>query len=172
MRRRFRALYGSGPLHLIALIGCFAITALIVVKLADNPSRWDLLLWFLGAVLLHDLVLFPLYTALDRLAQGRRLTHPSSVNFLRVPALLSGTWLLISAGLVFQLDPGPYEAATGLEPTPYLERWLALTAVLFLASGVLYAATARRRRSHDGGAEYQPISHASSAAGGNGRDAR
>ena len=170
--KRFRSLYGSGPLHLIALVACFALTALVVVKVAGSDSRWDLLIWFVGAVALHDLVLFPLYTALDRLAQGRRLSHPSAVNFLRVPTLLSVLALLISAGLVFGLDTSAYAGATGTEPTPYLERWLALTAVLFLVSGVLYAATARRRSSHSGGDDAQAASHASNAAGGSGRDAR
>ena len=157
--KRFRSLYGSGPLHLIALVACFALTALVVVKVAGSDSRWDLLVWFLGAVALHDLALFPLYTALDRLAQGRRLTHPSAVNFLRVPTLLSALALLISAGLVFGLDARAYAGATGIEPTPYLERWLALTAVLFLASGVFYAATARRRGNDAGGEDAHAASH-------------
>ncbi len=139
---RLRGVYGSGPLHLIAILASFAIAGYAVVRLADSPKRWELLLWFLGAVALHDLVLFPLYTLLDRLAQGRR-PH-AAVIYLRVPALVSGVLLLVSAGLVFSTAPRAYAAATGLQPTPYLERWLAITAVLFLASGVLYALRARR----------------------------
>ncbi|MBA3860866.1 MAG: hypothetical protein H0X56_02735 [Solirubrobacterales bacterium] len=51
------------------------------------------------------------------------------------------------AGLICSLSPGSYEGATGLQPTPYLERWLAITAVLFVASGLLYALRARRSAS-------------------------
>jgi len=141
---RFRGLYGSGPLHLIAVTASFAIAAYVAVKLSGNVNRWELLLWFVGAVALHDLVLFPLYAALDRIAQGRR--PRAAVNYLRIPALLSGLLLLISAGLVFSTAPDTYASATDLRPTPYLERWLAVTAVLFVASGLLYALRARRRR--------------------------
>ena len=172
MRSRFKSLYGATPLHLIALVACFALTALVVVKLAGSDSRWDLLLWFLGAVALHDLVLFPLYTGLDRLALGRRLPRARAVNFVRVPALLSGFALLVSLGLVFELAPDTYASASGLQPTPYLERWLGLTLALFLASGLLYAVTARRSASQAGGASSQPASQASSPAAGSGRDAR
>ena len=172
MRRRFKSLYGSGPLHLIALVACFALTLLVAVKLAGSDARWDLLLWFLGAVALHDLVLFPLYTALDRLALGRRLPRARAVNYVRVPALLSGFALLISAGLVFTLAPETYASATGLQPAPYLERWLGLTLALFVASGLLYAVTARRSPSQAGGDSSHAASQASSPSAGSGRDAR
>jgi hypothetical protein len=139
---RFRSLYGTSPLHLVAVVASFAIAGLAVAKLAQSPARWDLLLWFLGAVALHDLVLFPLYTLLDRIAGGRR--PRAAVNYVRVPALISGVLLLISAGLVLSAAPETYESATGLRPDPYLERWLAITAVLFVGSGVVYAVRARR----------------------------
>jgi hypothetical protein len=142
VRKRFRAVYGSGPLHLIAVVASFAIAAYVILKLADSPARWKLLLWFLAAVVLHDFVLFPLYTLLDRLAQGRR--PRAAVNYLRVPALVSAVLLLVSAGLVLSTAPGTYASASGLRPTPYLERWLAITAALFVASGLLYALRARR----------------------------
>jgi hypothetical protein len=61
--------------------------------------------------------------------------------------MLSGLLFLMFAGLICSLSPDTYESATGLQPTPYLERWLAITAVLFLASGLLYALRARRSAS-------------------------
>jgi hypothetical protein len=143
--QRFRGLYGTGPLHLVAIAASLAIAAYAVSKVAGSDSRWDIALWFAGAVALHDFVLFPLYTLLDRLAAGRR--PRAAVNYVRVPAVVSGLLLAISAGLVFQLQPGAYENASGLRPDPYLERWLAITAALFLASGLLYAVRARRRPS-------------------------
>jgi hypothetical protein len=141
--RRFRALYGTGPVHLIAVLFSFVVAAYAVSQVAQSDSRWLLLLWFLGAVAFHDLVLFPAYGLLDRLAVRRR---PSSrVNYVRVPVLLSALLLAISAGMVFQLAPETYEGASGLRPDPYLERWLAITAGLFIASWLLYLVRARRR---------------------------
>ncbi len=142
---RFRELYGTTPLHLLAVVASFAVAFYAALKIADSPSGWRIAAWFAGAALVHDLVLWPLYTVLDRIAGGRR--PGPAVNYVRVPALLSGLLGLTWIGLILRLAPDTYRAATGLEPEPYLERWLAVTAVLFLASGVLYAVRARRSRS-------------------------
>ncbi len=139
---RFRALYGSTPLHLIALVASLAITFYTALKIADYDTAPKIALWIVGAALAHDLVLFPLYTLLGLLAGGNRPRR--GVNHVRVPAMLSGLLFLMFAGLICSLAPGSYEGASGLQPTPYLERWLAITAVLFLASGLLYALRARR----------------------------
>lgn len=144
--RRFRALYGSGPLHLLAVLASLAISGYAVSLLAQYESRWQMLLWFAGAVLLHDLVVYPLYTGLDRLARGQR--PAGAVNYVRVPVLLSGILLAMFAPLILTLSPDTYEAATGLEPPAYLQRWLAISAVLFLGAALLYAV--RARRSGDG----------------------
>ncbi len=139
---RFRALYGSGPIHLLALLASLAISGYAASRLAQLDTRWDILLWFIGAIALHDFVLFPLYTGLDRLAGGRRLG--GGVNYVRVPVLLSLLLLLLFLPLILTLSPGPYESATGLQPESYLRNWLAVSAVLFLAAGVAYALHARR----------------------------
>lgn len=140
---RLRTLYGTTPLHLVAVLASFALALYAAVKVVDATTNWwKILIWFLAAVALHDFVLFPLYTALDRIAGGRRLGR--AVDHVRVPALLSALFLLISLPLVLQLAPDTYANATGLRPTPYLERWLLVTAALFIASGVLYALRARR----------------------------
>ncbi|PZS19620.1 MAG: hypothetical protein DLM60_09890, partial [Pseudonocardiales bacterium] len=64
------------------------------------------MLWFLGAVIAHDLVLFPLYALADRsLSTGLRSLRPGSppgrtpprvaaLNYLRVPILGTGLLLL------------------------------------------------------------------------------
>lgn len=110
-------------------------------RLAQLDTRWDILLWFIGAIALHDLVLFPLYTALDRLAGGGRLG--GGVNYVRVPVLLSLT-LLLFLPLILTLAPGTYESATGYEPESYLRNWLAVSTALLLVAGVAYALRARR----------------------------
>ena len=141
---RFRDIYGSSPLHLVAVVASFAVAFYAALKIADSPSGWRIAVWFVGAAIAHDLVLWPLYTVLDRIAGGRR--PGPAVNYVRVPVLLSGLLGLTWIGLILELAPDSYRAATALEPEPYLERWLAVTAVLFLASGLLYALRARRSR--------------------------
>jgi Kef-type K+ transport system membrane component KefB len=142
---RFRALYGSTPLHLIALAASLALTAFTALKIAEYPTAFEIALWLVGAALVHDLVLFPLYTLLGLLAGGNRPRR--ATNFVRVPAMISGLLFLMFVPLICSLAPDSYEGASGLRPEPYLERWLAITAVLFLASGLLYALRARRSAS-------------------------
>ncbi len=139
---RFRDIYGTTPLHLVAVVASFAVAFYAALKIADSPSGWRIAIWFVGAAIAHDLVLWPLYTVLDRIAHRRRLGR--AVNYVRVPVLLSALLGLTWIGLILQLAPDSYAAATGLQPEPYLERWLAVTAALFLASGLLYAIRARR----------------------------
>jgi hypothetical protein len=141
---RFRDLYGSSPLHLVTVAASFAVAFYAALRIADSPSGWRIAYWFVGVALAHDLVLWPLYTVLDRIAGGRR--PRAAVNYVRVPALLSALLGLTWVGLILELAPDTYRGATGLEPGPYLERWLAVTAGLFLASGLLYAVRARRSR--------------------------
>jgi hypothetical protein len=139
---RFRALYGSSPLHLIALVASLALTAYAALKIADTGSGAKIALWLVGGALAHDLVLFPLYTLLGLLAGANRPRR--ATNFVRVPAMISGLFFLMFVPLICSLAPETYQSASGLRPEPYLERWLAITAVLFLASGLLYALRARR----------------------------
>ncbi len=137
--------YGAGPLHLLALLASFAFVGYIVARVATVDHRWQILLWFVGALVLNDFIVFPLYSLADRSwrSQGRR--HPETmnrvpwINHLRAPAVISGVLLLISFPMVFRLDPTDYQRATNLTPDPYLARWLLITGVLFAASALLYA---------------------------------
>ncbi len=143
-----RRLYGAGPLHLLALLACFALAAAAAVHIGHDPLRLRYAVWFVGAALAHDLLLFPLYALLDRSAGGlvhrRRRPATGSVNFVRVPVLLSGLLLLVFAPVIFQRSELAFGAASGLDQNPYLVRWLAISGVLFLASAVLYAVRGRR----------------------------
>lgn len=140
----FRVRYGSSPLQLLAVAGCLALSGTAVVQLVHSSALLRIVLWFLGAVVAHDLVLCPLYTAADR-ALGRVLSG-GSVNWVRVPALLSGLLLL----LFWPSSPalhseGSYRYASGLDQPAFLGRYLAVVAVLFLGSGLLLALTRLRR---------------------------
>ncbi len=151
----WRRRYGSSPLHLLALIACFALSAYAALQVSGNPAVVRIGLWFLGAVIAHDLVLFPLYALADRCLTGLRGRRPATpargtVNYLRVPALLSGLLLLVFCPLILRRGDGPYGAASDLDQAPYLRHWLLIAAALFLGSAVVLAVRTGRRAATDG----------------------
>lgn len=144
----FRRAYGAAPWHLLLLGGCFAVTGWIALRLAGEASAGRMLLWFLGAVIAHDLVLFPVYASLDRVlrrALGRGGTA-SPLNHVRVPALGAGLLFLVYLPGILGLGDGTYLAATGLAPRTMLGRWLAVSGALFAGSALLYAVRWLARR--------------------------
>src|SRR6201996_8588087 len=144
--------YGASPLHLLTMIGSFALAGYAAAELLPvNPV--GILVWLVAAVIGHDLLLMPLYTLADRSATAvfrhRPLNLPAGpwINYLRVPAVLSGVLLLIWFPLIFRL-PARFPASTTLPLDPYLWHWLAVTRALFLLSATALAlrlGTARRR---------------------------
>ncbi len=141
-----RRLYGAGPLQLLALVASFALAAAALSKLLDaGTATRNVLLWLLGAIVLHDFVLFPLTTLLDRVAgRSPHLRGVPAVNYLRVPALLSGLLFLVWFPLILGLSTKRYEGAAALTTDVYLPRWLGITGALFAASAILYAIRLRR----------------------------
>ena len=145
--RRFASWYGAHPLHLVVLLASFALAGYAAVRFVpDNPV--GIALWFVGAAVSHDLLLFPLYSVVGvALVRGWRrgaaLPVVPWVNYVRVPALLSGLLLLVWFPLIFQLPAG-YSNTTALSTEHYLEHWLAITAALFLISAILFAVRLRR----------------------------
>ncbi|MFJ7995762.1 hypothetical protein ACIQ7D_01060 [Streptomyces sp. NPDC096310] len=135
----FRGVYGESPLHLVVLLASLALCGYALVRLlrGDWPA---IAVWFVGAALLHDLVLVPLYTGADWLTHkvlgGRRRTSWKDINWLRVPFFLSLLLLLVYWPLVLRDSPG-YKLTTGLSTDVFLGRWLLISAVLFAATGVL-----------------------------------
>ena len=137
---RFAQRYGESPLHLAGFAVSFAVAGWAALQLADLRNAFTILVWFAGAILLHDLVLYPAYTALDRALQGA----PFGINYVRVPAMLSGLLFLVWFPLILERSPGLYRSVTGVEPPDYLARWLLITAALF--AGSLAVAVLRRAR--------------------------
>lgn len=64
----FRRRYGASPLHLLLVLASFALAAYAGVRLLKGDTL-GVALWFVGAALLHDLVLLPFYAVTDRAAQ-------------------------------------------------------------------------------------------------------
>ncbi|WP_327316851.1 hypothetical protein [Streptomyces sp. NBC_01235] len=141
---RPRNLVGS-PFPLLLLAASFALAAYAGVRLLAD-DWFGVALWLVGAALLHDLVLLPLYAAADRAvagglgAAGRR----EWVMYVRVPAALSALLLLVWFPLITGTVDRRYRSATGLSPDGFLARWLLITAVLFAASALLLALRSRR----------------------------
>lgn len=152
MLRRWKALYGASPLHLLALLASFALAGYAALQARTGPLPARMLAWFVGAVVVHDLVLYPLYALADRslaaLVHRRRPTDDlrprGTVNYVRVPALLSGLLLLMFWPLVTGHSEPSYRAASGLGTSVYLGRWLLLSGVAFASSALLYAVRAGR----------------------------
>lgn len=151
-----RRWYGAGPLHLLAFLASFALAGYAALRLlGGNPVGVGI--WFVGCIIGHDLLLFPLYALADSslvTVLRRRTPTPAPdkpapvpwVNHVRFPAVVSGILLLVWAPLIFRLPAG-FDAITSLSTEPYLERWLAVTGVLFAGSAALYAVRLRAARS-------------------------
>ncbi|MFJ9852710.1 hypothetical protein [Streptomyces sp. NPDC101150] len=159
--------YGEGSLHLLLMLASFALTGYAGLRLLDG-DEWPLVVvWFVGAALVHDLVLLPLYSLADRAvcaATAGAGRHRAWTAYVRVPAVLSGLLLLVWFPLIAGSAGTPagaaarYELATGLPGEEFLARWLLITAGLFGLSALLLlggaaaprlrgaAARARRRR--------------------------
>lgn len=143
---RLRTGYGAGLRHALLMILCFTIAGWVVLRLAGEPTATHMLLWFVGAVVAHDLILFPIYAAVDRALRrvtlgGRRGVAPlrtSLLNHVRVPTLAAGLLFLVFLPGVLGLSQDTYRAATGQDRFPYLARWLTISGGLFLISATAW----------------------------------
>ncbi|MFD9359659.1 hypothetical protein [Streptomyces sp. NPDC060031] len=146
----FRRRYGASPLHLLLVLASFALAVYAGLRLLQGDTL-GVAVWFVGAALLHDLVLLPLYSVTDRAAQALFTRGPGptppvprvSVNYVRVPAFVSGVLLLVWWPLVLRRVEH-YTAATALPAGGFLGRWLLITAALFAASAVILVVRTRR----------------------------
>ena len=110
-----------------------AVAAYALMRVFDvvgDPLR--VALWLIGAILAHDLVLFPLYALLGLIAGGalvpearRSRLRVAALNHLRAPALASGLLLLVWFPLIAARAPRTFMRSTGLDVNVYLDRWLA-----------------------------------------------
>ncbi len=141
------------PLAVLSLLGCFALAGYAASRVVVAGPWLGIVVWFVGAAIAHDLVLYPLYALADSRAQGRlrRRARPLPavagvpwINYLRVPLGLSMLLLAVWFPLIVGLRAAAYEGATGLGTGVFLGRWLAVTGALFLGSALLYALRIRR----------------------------
>ncbi|MCZ0982123.1 hypothetical protein O1L60_33275 [Streptomyces diastatochromogenes] len=162
----FRRRYGASPLHLLLVLASFALACYAGLRLLRGDPL-GVALWFVGAALLHDLVLLPLYAVTDLavqrvLGRGRGRGHGQGqgragtgegrergnsprawINHIRVPAFVSGMLLLVYWPLILG-QVGHYTSTTGLPAGVFLGRWLLITAGLFAASAAVLAVRLRK----------------------------
>ncbi|MGW7257426.1 hypothetical protein [Streptomyces sp. NPDC054834] len=137
----------GSPLQLLLLACSFALAGYAGLRLLGG-DWFRVALWVVGAALLHDLVLLPLYAAADRAlvrslgAVGRR----GRVLYVRVPAALSGLLLLVWFPLISGQVSERYRSGAGLSTEGFLSRWLLITSVLFGGSALLLALRVLRLR--------------------------
>ncbi|MFI6874987.1 hypothetical protein ACIBL6_16285 [Streptomyces sp. NPDC050400] len=137
----------GSPLQLALLVCSFALAAYAGVRLLDGD--WlGVTVWIVGAALLHDLVLVPLYSAADRalLAAAGAMGQRARVGYVRVPAALSLLLLLVWFPLISGMTDTRYRSATGVPPDAFLPHWLLITAALFGGSALLLAGSVLRER--------------------------
>lgn len=153
--KRLSHLYGAGPFHALLMLGGLAFSIYLGSRIIQVSAAGWIFIWLIGAVVVHDFVLYPSYALLDGVLLEHRQPGPAPAvpwkNHVRAPAVLAGILLLISFPLVFRLSETDYFRATGLHTSVYLWRWLAVTGCLFGASAALYGVRiflygARRRR--------------------------
>lgn len=135
-----RRIYGGGPMHLLGhlvLIGVAAYALSIMFRAEFAPQPLNLVLWLLGGAVLHDLVLLPAYSAVNAGASRAWKDRPS-INYVRVPLIVSVVLLLTFLPRIANGQPQNFERALGHAPPDFFGRWLLITAALFAVSFLVW----------------------------------
>lgn len=157
MRALLQRLYGGTPAHLLAHAVLLPLAGWAILQAVDVRAASNVALWFAGALVLHDALVLPAYSLLDRAAVRLRVAGVAAVNHVRWPAFLT---LLTGAVFFPQIagrNDGDVRYLTGVDAQGELERWLLLVAALWLASAVLLAVKVGRRE--DLGGPAAPDQH-------------
>ena len=124
--------YGASFWHLAGHLAYLALAGYVLARMLDRPAWANIVAWLLAAVVLHDLVALPLYTALDRLLW--RLAPRRVAAVVRTVAVLGGLTLLVYFPPILGLNARSFARAAGEAPAGYAARWLALVAAVALAA--------------------------------------
>ena len=160
--RAIRAWYGASPLHLLAFLAAFALVGYALRAVVAAHQWRGFAVWFVAAIVGHDVLLFPLYSLADlsvrRLRPGKAGRARAAgagtpadgrprvpvTNYIRVPAGFALLILLVWFPLILGLSATTYQRASGLGTDSYLWRWLLVTGVMFAISAASYAIALRR----------------------------
>jgi energy-converting hydrogenase Eha subunit E len=157
--------YGAPAWQLPLLLAGLTVTGWIVARLSGEATAVRMAIWFVAAVVAHDLILYPLAAAADRAlvaAAGiggrlRPAVRRAIVNHVRVPTLGAALLFLVYLPGILRLGGGAFTRATGLAQEPYLRRWLLVSAAMFVASGLLLAARLMLHRARQSGSAERVV---------------
>jgi hypothetical protein len=138
----FRRRYGASPWHLSVLVLNVVVVGYVVSRVVQVPHAGQIALWFVGGVLVGDFVLMPLMLGVDWLiARVEGHVAPRAVswrNHVRALLLFTGVSILMFWPVVVG-NPHSYRSASGLDPDPYLGRWVGLVVAAAGVSAAAYA---------------------------------
>jgi Na+/melibiose symporter-like transporter len=158
--RWFRRRYGAGPLHLVGVLSVAIIAVYALWKVHEESGVKKLLFWFVLSLVFCDLVAWPIYTVVDRMAiraqerhqLGRRQLVPW-INHIRVPTVISAVLFVMFLPLILRLDNTYFERAAGFSENVYIVNWVMVSVALFAGSALIYLMrlmrASRRTRSSD-----------------------
>ena len=128
---------------LLAYLTLLPLCAWALLEMLDSAAAQRIAIWLVACVLVHDVVLFPLYSGADR---GLRRLAGGAVNYLRVPAGLSVLLLVVFWGTISGAGERAYRATGGQTFDGYATRWLLISAALFAGSAAVYLVRRGSRR--------------------------
>jgi hypothetical protein len=124
------------PLLLLAHLTLLPLCAWALLEMLDSSAAQRIALWLIACVIVHDLLVMPLYSGADRAL--RRVVDDATINYVRVPAGLSLLLLVVFWGTISGAGERAYRATSGQAFSGYETRWLLASAALFAGSAVVY----------------------------------
>jgi hypothetical protein len=129
------------PVAVVAHVAALGLAGWALVQLLGLGGRAHIVAWLLGAVIVHDMLLWPAYTAADRAARrGQRVRW---ANYVRVPLGISALLALVFFPVMLGKGEAAYGRVSGRGWDGYALRWLAVSAGLFALSGAVYLIRSR-----------------------------
>ena len=122
-------------MRLLAYLTLLPLCGWALLEMLDGRAAERIAIWLVACVVVHDLVLFPLYSGADR---GLRRLAGGAINYVRVPAALSVLMLVVFWGTISGAGERAYQATSGQTFDGHAGRWLLVSAALFAGSGLLY----------------------------------
>ena len=123
------------PLIVLAHLTLLPLCAWALLEMLGGRSAERIAVWLIACVVVHDLVVMPLYSGADR---GLRRLVGGAINYVRVPAALSLLMLVVFWGTIAEAGERAYRATSGQTYDGYATRWLLVSAALFAGSAVVY----------------------------------
>ena len=130
------------PLLVLSHLTLLPLCAWALLELLGGRSGQRIAVWLVACVVVHDLVVVPLYSGADR---GLRRVAGGAINYVRVPAALSLLMLVVFWGTIAERGERAYRATSGETWDGHAARWLLVSFALFAGSLAAYLLRGRSR---------------------------